>query len=55
MYQAYRFIAHDRAGMKLKDVTDGGYCFWEGSADQESEASFLEAYFLENNSFPYES
>lgn len=49
---AYQFIAHDRAGMTLVQVTDNGQGIWEGTDEQRGEAQFYEAYFEKFNEFP---
>lgn len=48
---AYEFIAHDRAGMTLAGVTDGGTCEWVGTREQWSDAEAHIAYFEENGAF----
>lgn len=52
---AYQFLAHDRAGLTLKDVTDNGYCIWEGTEEQKADAQFYEAYFEKFGEFPAEA
>lgn len=51
---AFEFIAHDRAGLKLANVTDGGYCTWLGTAEQHGHGDYLEAHFAEHGRFPDE-